>query len=98
MKNKRAIGISDKSIMKIVMYETVMISIIGGSFGAGLGFSGRNALNVATRSLFGIDIVSSINPVIIIAAFSTSVVAGVVSGVIPALLGRRDNIAKVLGD
>jgi putative ABC transport system permease protein len=93
----RAIGISDKSIMKIVMYEAVMISIIGGAAGVILGFFGRNALNAATRSLFGIDIVSSINPVIIIAAFSTAVIAGVVSGVIPAFLGRRANIAKVLG-
>ncbi len=93
----RAIGISDRSIMKIVMYEAVMISIIGGSAGVVLGFSGRYALNAATRSLFGIDIVSSINPVIIIAAFSTAVIAGVVSGVIPALLGRRADIVKVLG-
>lgn len=93
----RAIGISDRSIMKIVMYEAVMISIIGGSAGVVLGFSGRYALNAATRSLFGIDIVLFINPVIIIAAFSTAVIAGVVSGVIPALLGRRADIAKVLG-
>ncbi len=93
----RAIGISDRSIIKIVMYEAVIISIIGGIAGVLLGFSGRYALNTATRLLFGIDIVSSINPVIIIAAFSTAVVAGVVSGVIPALLGRRADIVKALG-
>lgn len=93
----RAIGISDRSIMKIVMYEAVMISIIGGSAGVVLGFSGRYALNTATRSLFETDIVSSINPLIIIAAFSTAVIAGVISGIIPAFLGRRADIAKVLG-
>ncbi|MCZ7393553.1 MAG: FtsX-like permease family protein [Candidatus Methanoperedens sp.] len=93
----RAIGISDKSVIKIVMYESVMISIIGGIVGVVLGFSGKYALNAATSSLFEIDIVSSINPVIIIAAFSTAVVAGIVSGIIPALMGRRANIAKVLG-
>jgi putative ABC transport system permease protein len=93
----RAIGISDRSIMKIVMYEAIMISIIGGCAGVVLGFSGRYALNAATRLLFETDIVSSINPVIIIAAFSTAVVAGVISGIIPAFLGRRADIVKVLG-
>lgn len=93
----RAIGISDKSIIKIVMYEAVMISIVGGGAGVLLAFSGRYALNAATRSLFEIDVVSSINPVIIIAAFSTAVIAGVISGFIPALMGRRVDIVKVMG-
>lgn len=93
----RAIGISDKSIIKIVMYESIIISIIGGVTGVVLGFSGRYVLNYATLSLFGIDIVSYLNPIIIIVAFFTALIAGVISGIIPALLGRRTDIVKVLG-
>lgn len=93
----RAIGISDKSIIKIVMYESIIISIIGGCMGVFLGLSGRYVLNYATLSLFGIDIVSYSNPIIVIGAFFTALIAGVISGIIPALMGRRADIVKVLG-
>lgn len=93
----RAIGISDSSIMKIILYESVMISMLGGAIGVLTGIFGRYFLNLAIHSFFGMDIIFSSNPLIIVMAFSTAVIAGMVSGIVPALLGRKANIASVLG-
>ncbi len=93
----RAIGISDASIMKVIFYESVMISVLGGAVGVLIGIFGRYFLNSAIHSSFGMDIILSSNPLIIVMAFSTAVIAGVISGIVPALFGRKANIAGVLG-
>jgi len=93
----RAIGISDNSIMKIILSESIMISISGGAAGVVIGVLGRYVLNAAVHLSFGMDIVFSSNPLIIAMAFSTAVIAGMISGIAPALSGRRANIASVLG-
>jgi len=91
----RAIGISDSSIMKIVMYESVMISVIGGILGVITGILGKFILNAAILSFFGIVVIPSSNPLIVIGAFSTAVIAGIISGIVPAM--KKANIAGVLG-
>ncbi|KCZ72810.1 ABC-type transport system, involved in lipoprotein release, permease component [Candidatus Methanoperedens nitroreducens] len=92
----RAIGISDRSIMKIVIYEAIMISIAGGILGSGAGLAGMHALNALSRSFFEGSVISVINPLVIIAALSTAIIAGAVSGILPALLIRRANIVREL--
>ncbi|VVB88637.1 FtsX-like permease family protein [uncultured archaeon] len=83
--------------MKIILYESVMIAVLGGIAGVITGVLGRYVLNAAIRFFFEMDIIFSPNPLIIIIAFSTAVIAGMVSGIVPALSGRRANIARVLG-
>lgn len=94
----RAMGISDRSIMKIVLYESIMISVVGGFTGLILGYLGKYILNSAAVSSFQVSIISSTNPYILLMAFATAVLAGVISGIVPALMGKQDNIARILGN
>ncbi len=93
----RAIGISNRSIMKIILYESVMISLLGGAAGVLMGILGRYALNEAMRSYFDMDIVLSSNPLIPLMVFSAAIIAGMISGIVPAILSRKANMASVLG-
>ncbi|MCZ7355895.1 MAG: FtsX-like permease family protein [Candidatus Methanoperedens sp.] len=93
----RAIGISNGSIMKIIFYESIMISLLGGAAGVLMGIMGRYVLNEAIRSYFNMDIILSSNPLIPLMVFSAALIAGMISGIVPAISGRNVNIASVLG-
>ncbi|MCE8429708.1 MAG: FtsX-like permease family protein [Candidatus Methanoperedens sp.] len=94
----RAMGISDRSIMKIVLYESIMISVVGGFTGLILGYLGKYILNSAAVSSFQVNVISSTNPYILLIAFVTALLAGVISGIVPAFMGKQANIARILGN
>jgi putative ABC transport system permease protein len=93
----RAIGISDWSIMKIVVYESVLISISGALAGLIIGYTGRYILNFALAQILGTNLNFTINPVITVVVLFSAILAGLVSGIIPAVIGNRANIIKVIG-
>jgi len=93
----RAIGISNGSIMKIIFYESIMISFSGGAAGVLMAVMGRYILIEVVRRFFDMDLILSSNPLIPLVVFSTAVIAGIISGIWPAISGRKANIASVLG-
>ena len=93
----RAIGISDWSIMKLVVYESVFISISGALAGLLIGYTGRYILNFTLAHILGTNLNYSINPIITGVVIFSAILAGLVSGIIPAVFGNRANIIKVIG-
>ena len=93
----RAIGISDWSIMKLVVYESVFISISGALAGLLIGYAGRYILNFTLAHILGTNLNYSINPIITGVVLFSAILAGLVSGIIPAVIGNRANIIKVIG-
>jgi putative ABC transport system permease protein len=93
----RAIGISDRSIMKIVVYESVLISISGALAGLIIGYTGRYILNFALAHILDTNLNFTINPVITAVVLFSAILSGLVSGVIPAVVGNRASIIEVIG-
>ena len=93
----RAIGISDWSIMKLVVYESVLISISGALAGLIIGYAGRYMLNFTLTHILGTNLNYTINPIITGVVLFSAILAGLFSGIIPAVIGNRANIIKVIG-
>lgn len=93
----RAIGISQRSITKIVLYESFIISVFGGLFGILLSYLGQGLLNMAANRFFDAGQVSVVNPVIQLGGLGIALAAGVFSGLIPVIMTRNIDIANSLG-
>ncbi len=86
----RAIGISDATIVKIVLCESVILSLAGGIVGA--------LMSVGTRAIilgFGVPLVMP--PLLLVAGVALAVFAGVLSGIFPAMISGRFDLAKLVG-
>ena len=86
----RAIGISDATIVTIVLCESVILSLAGGIIGA-LMSVGASAI----MSGFGVPLV--ISPLLLVAGVALAVFAGVLSGIFPAMISGRFDLAKPVG-
>lgn len=93
----RAMGISQRSISKIVLYESIILSTLGGVFGILLSSLGEKVLNMAAYRFFEAGQVAAINPVLQLAGAGIALAAGVFSGLIPVFMTRRINIVGALG-
>ncbi len=93
----RAIGISQGSIMKIVFYESIILSMLGGVFGTLLSSAGEKLLNSIAFELFGTGQVAVISPLLALGGAGIALVAGVFSGLIPVIMTRRTDIVGALG-
>lgn len=93
----RAIGISQRSITKIVLYESIILSMLGAAFGIVLSNLGQKLLNMAAYSFFEVGQVAAVNPLLQIAGVGLALAAGVFSGLIPVFMTRRINIIGTLG-
>jgi len=93
----RAIGASKYVIFEMVLFESLFLSLIGGSLGVLLGFLGASLFNEALTSLFKISVpVTCINLKLIVEAILLSVGIGVVGAIIPAVIASRIDIIKTL--
>ncbi len=86
----RAIGISDATIVKIVLCESVILSLAGGIIGA-LMSVGASAIILG----FGVPLVMP--PLLLVAGVALAVFAGVLSGIFPAMISGRFDLAKLVG-
>ncbi len=93
----RAMGISQRSISKIVLYESIILSMLGGVFGILLSSLGERALNMAAYRFFEAGQVAVVNPLLQLAGVGIALAAGVFSGLIPVFMTRRINIVGALG-
>lgn len=93
----RAIGISRRSIIKIALYESFIISVFGGILSILLSDMGQGLLNMAANRFFNAGQVSVVNPVMQLGGLGIALAAGVFSGLIPVIMTRDIDIAGTLG-
>jgi putative ABC transport system permease protein len=92
-----AIGISQHSIAKMVVYESIFISMLGGIMGILLSYSGQIVLNMAAYRLFELGHMTVVNPMLFIGGIGIALGAGIFSGLIPVIMAKRINIVGTLG-
>ncbi len=93
----RAIGISRRSIMKIVLYESIILSMLGAIFGIILSSLGERALNMAAYRFFEVGQVAAVNPLLQLAGAGLALAAGIFSGLIPVIITWRIDIVDAPG-
>jgi putative ABC transport system permease protein len=93
-----AIGISQRSIAKIVFYESIFLSVFGAIMGIVLSYSGQFVLNIAADRLFQIGQIAVVDPILLLGGIAIALSAGIFSGLLPVLMTRRINIVRTLAD
>ncbi len=93
----RAIGISDSTIIGIVLWESVILSLAGGCIGALLSVGGRVLAGEIGQHLYETQVPMVMPPMLLVGGVCVAVVAGVLSGIFPAILSRKHDIARMEG-
>lgn len=93
----RAIGISDSTIIGIVLWESVLLSLAGGCIGALLSVGGRALAGEIGQHLYETQVPMVMPPMLLVGGVCVAVVAGVISGIFPAILSRKHDIARMEG-
>lgn len=93
----RAIGISQLSIMKIVLYESIILSLLGAFLGILLTNLGQKLLNMTAYSYFEAGQIAVVSPLLQLGGIGIALTAGIFSGLIPMIMTRRINIVSTLG-
>jgi putative ABC transport system permease protein len=92
-----AIGISQRSIAKMVVFESIFLSALGAIMGILLSYSGQILLNMAAYRLFEVGQMTVLNPMLLLGGIGIALVAGIFSGLIPVIMTQRINIVGTLG-
>ena len=93
----RAIGISDSTIIGIVLWESVILSLAGGCIGALLSVGGRALAGEIGQHLYETQVPMVMPPMLLVGGVCVAVVAGVLAGIFPAILSRKHDIARMEG-
>ncbi|MEA1944997.1 MAG: FtsX-like permease family protein [Euryarchaeota archaeon] len=91
----RAIGISDATITRIVLCESILLSFIGGIAGVFLSIGGRVLLSEIGYRLYEIRVPMVMPTMLLIAGLGVAVAAGVLSGIFPAITCKRLDITRL---
>ena len=90
-----AIGISDATIVRIVLCESILLSMTGGILGAFLSMYGRILLSEIGYYLYETRIPMVMPPLLLIAGIVVALIAGVLSGIFPAMTCKRLDITRM---
>ena len=85
----KAIGARNSDILSLFLFESGIISVLGGISGVMMGVFGANVMSVALKSAFDVEIPPVIRAEVLIGGFSVALLVGVVSGIYPALKAAR---------
>ena len=91
-----AIGISRRSITKIMLYESIILSLLGGIGGILLTIIGIEIVNRGAFYYFGSANIVSINPLLLLIGVGIGLVAGIFSGLVPLVKIRQIYIVETL--
>ncbi len=93
---RKALGASTTRLARQLLTESIVLALAGGALGIGIAAWGVALVRaVAPTNVPRIDQVA-INPAVLLFALIGSVIAGVLFGLAPVLLQRRDPLAAVL--
>ncbi len=84
----KAIGYTSNQILLLILLESIVMSMIGGSVGISLGVIGAHILSSRGLTIKGIELTLSISPkitpILIVQTLSLTIMIGLVGGAIPA--------------
>ena len=92
----RAIGARPGFVRALVLSESLLLALLGGSAGLLLGLLGSWGVNLASRQLAGID-VAALTPRLTLLTLGISLLLGLLAGLIPARAAGRLTITRALG-
>jgi putative ABC transport system permease protein len=90
----KTVGFSDRTMLGVVLSESILIMVIGGGLGLLFGWVAVTALSGAFTSMLGIGL--SLSPGLVITGVAFMVAAGVIAGIFPALSAMRLPIVDAL--
>ena len=88
----KTLGFTDLSVLITVLAEAMLILAIGAVLGLGLGWLAVEGLNAQ----YGTQVPLYLTPMAFVTAFVIMVVAGILSGIMPALQAMRLTITDAL--
>jgi len=89
----KAIGFSDRSVLFLVLGESLVIALVGGLLGLGLALLAIPVLGAALTGLLPTLIIS---PAIITVGLVTALVVGIISGILPGIGAMRMRVVNAL--
>jgi putative ABC transport system permease protein len=89
----KAIGFSDRSVLLLVLAESLVIALFGGLLGLGLALLAIPVLGAALNGLLPTLILS---PAILSLGLTTAILVGVVSGLLPGIGAMRMRVVNAL--
>ncbi|MFB9994441.1 ABC transporter permease [Deinococcus oregonensis] len=92
----RAVGAPPAFVRALVLAESVLLALVGGSLGVLVGWAGAWGVNLYTQNLAGID-AAALTPRLLALAFGISLVLGLVAGLWPARAAGKVQIVLALG-
>jgi putative ABC transport system permease protein len=92
----RAIGFTRKSIVARIVVEGVLVGVTGGVLGCGLAYLGFELLPHVSGALGPLALAMTLEPRIVTYSFLIAAAIGAASGLIPAALATRGDIATEL--
>jgi putative ABC transport system permease protein len=92
----RAIGAKPSFVFQLVVWESLLIAILGGIGGIIVGYIGTLIVNYAVRDLISIAI-AQVTPRLILLSVGVATILGLLSGLLPARTASRLVITQALG-
>ena len=85
----KAVGWTNDNIMRMILYESFFVGVIGGVLGALTGIAASHAIKS-----FGLN--SVVTPELFIGTILGSIIVGVLAGIYPAFIASRMNPVEAL--
>ncbi|OLV16021.1 ABC transporter permease [Deinococcus marmoris] len=92
----RAIGARPAFVRRLVLSETVLLSVLGGVMGLGLAGLGVRGINVYTQNLAGFN-GAALTPRLILVGLGVALALGLLAGLWPARSAGRVTVVDALG-
>lgn len=90
----KTVGFRDRTVLGIVLTESILIMLIGGGLGLALGYAVATALSGAMASTIGVGL--SLTTGSLLLGISIMIGAGILAGIFPALKAMRLSIVDAL--
>jgi len=91
----RALGFTPRTVLILLLGESVAIGLMGGAFGCSVGYLALGAFANALPSLGGLPIVQ-MPPQVVLETLIAAALIGILSTLIPASVAARENIVETL--
>jgi putative ABC transport system permease protein len=92
----KAIGATNKRILSMFIIESAFVGFIGGLVGIALGYVFSFGFSGVATSMFQLELLITLDPVLIIGMLSFSTLIGIVSGTYPAYRAAKLNPVEAL--
>jgi len=90
----RSIGFTSRTILSLLICESLTISLLGGLLGCGAGFLALRVFSSVVPSLGGLPM--QMPSLVLVDALAISALIGIVSAAVPACSAARRNIVDAL--